>query len=266
MGQTTLVLRLAGPLQSWGVNSQFNRRDTGLTPSKSGVIGLLAASQGRPRDADISDLVGLRMGVRIDAPGSILRDYHTVSDYRGRPLLSAAVLGSGQQKSTTPAKYTHVTQRYYLQDAAFLAAVEGPTGLLEGLAAALRRPAFPLALGRRACVPAQPLIVTADGADLWPISVEEALERAEWQVSQYFRRRSQVGGGTMSTVRLATSIESSDADELGDLVTDVPMSFDPQGRGFITRRVRHGWVEVPTGFPETRTSVNSHDPFELLGW
>ena len=31
-----LALRLQGPLQSWGFDSQYNRRNTGLMPTKSG--------------------------------------------------------------------------------------------------------------------------------------------------------------------------------------------------------------------------------------
>ena len=87
--QAVLVLRLAGPLQSWGRHSTFHRHDTHSEPTKSGVIGLLAAAAGRPREADITDLCDLRLGVRADQPGSLLRDYHTVSDYRGRPLPTA---------------------------------------------------------------------------------------------------------------------------------------------------------------------------------
>jgi CRISPR system Cascade subunit CasD len=42
----TLALYLDGPLQSWGFESRFQRRGTGLFPTKSGVIGLLAAAMG----------------------------------------------------------------------------------------------------------------------------------------------------------------------------------------------------------------------------
>ena len=42
-----LVLRLAGPLQSWGSSSRFTRRSTEAFPTKSGIVGLLAAAQGR---------------------------------------------------------------------------------------------------------------------------------------------------------------------------------------------------------------------------
>ena len=138
------MLRLAGPLQSWGSQSQFNRRDTSGEPTKSGLLGLLAAAQGRRRQDPIEDLLTLRLGVRTDQAGSLLRDYHTVSDLRRRPLLSAQVNAKGMQKQTSPAKLTYVTERFYLQDAVFVAAVCGPAGLLETLAAAMRSPCFSL--------------------------------------------------------------------------------------------------------------------------
>ena len=73
---STLLLRLAGPMQSWGTQSRHSLRDTGQEPSKSGVIGLVAAALGRPRDRDISDLAGLRMGVRVDHEGRVSKDFH----------------------------------------------------------------------------------------------------------------------------------------------------------------------------------------------
>ena len=51
----TLLLRFIGPMQSWGTTSRFDQRDTGKEPSKSGVVGLLAAAMGRsqqPRGQD----------------------------------------------------------------------------------------------------------------------------------------------------------------------------------------------------------------------
>lgn len=85
--QAVLVLRLAAPLQSWGGPSRYNRRDTLPQPTKSGILGLFAAADGRSREASLSDLLGLRLGVRVDQPGTLLRDYHTVSDHRGLPCL-----------------------------------------------------------------------------------------------------------------------------------------------------------------------------------
>lgn len=259
----SLVLRLTAPLQSWGTSSQFNRRDTGAVPSKSGILGLLAAAQGRRRTDPIADLVALRLAVRIDEPGWLLRDYHTVSDYRGYPLLSAATLASGLQKLTSPSKSTHVTNRYYLQDALFVAVVNGERGVLEGLAHALQHPAFPLALGRRACPPAHPLILPVAGERVVDAGATELLAGIPWQVSEW-RRRSIPPARRRAMVRLDTI---ADTDGPGEIVTDVPLSFDPRARKFATRRVVRGSVEVPSGFSAAAISPTSpsHDPFALLG-
>ena len=69
-----LLLQLVGPMQSWGFASRFDNRDTGREPTKSGVIGILAAALGLPRTGDISSLAGLRMSVRIDSEGLVARD------------------------------------------------------------------------------------------------------------------------------------------------------------------------------------------------
>ena len=60
----TLMLALSGPMQSWGSESRFTRRATEQMPTKSGVIGMLAAAQGRRRSDPVEDLVGIRFGVR----------------------------------------------------------------------------------------------------------------------------------------------------------------------------------------------------------
>lgn len=74
---STLLLRLAGPLQSWGTDSKFEVRRTENEPSKSGVIGLVAAALGIRRNEEISELNSLRMGVRVDQEGKLMRDFHT---------------------------------------------------------------------------------------------------------------------------------------------------------------------------------------------
>lgn len=262
MERRCLVLRLAGPLQSWGGQTDFNRRETLAEPTRSGVIGLLAAAQGRRRGDPIEDLLDLRLGVRVDQPGSLLRDYHTVSDFRGVPLLSAQLSANGSQKRTQPAKHTAVTQRYYLQDAAFVAAVEGAEELLHGLAAAIRRPAFPLALGRRACVPTQPLLLTEEptGTELWSGSLDRVLERVPWQASEAVRQITQRRGQASTRTQLAMTVDDFQGQELR---TDVPTTFAPKERSYMTRRVRREWIEVDTGFAD---DSDRHDPFALLGW
>ena len=62
----TLLLRLAAPMHSWGNDSRCEVRRTGKEPTKSGVIGLLAAALGRNRADSLDDLCSLRFGVRVD--------------------------------------------------------------------------------------------------------------------------------------------------------------------------------------------------------
>jgi CRISPR system Cascade subunit CasD len=260
--QAVLVLRLAAPLQSWGERSRYNRRDTQPQPTKSGILGLLAAAEGRPREAALTDLLGLRLGVRIDQPGTLLRDYHTVSDHRGLPLPAAKVDAKGAQKKTGPAKYTGVTQRYYLQDAVFTVALRGPAPLLRDLEHALRHPVFPLSLGRRSCPPTGPVSLgLRTDADL-----TEVLTDVPWQASARHRDRFR---GTHVTV------EATVEDPAGELtVADVPDTYDLKtGTAFGQRTVRHVWIDLPTGRAAADQTDSScgrtdpgHDPFALLGW
>ena len=106
----TLLMRIAAPMQSWGTQSNFTVRDTGLEPSKSGIIGLICAALGRPRSANLADLSELKMGVRIDREGVIKRDFHIVQD---------VLLGKG--KGT---KDSIITNRYFLADAVFLVGLD----------------------------------------------------------------------------------------------------------------------------------------------
>ena len=146
---STLLLRLAAPLQSWGSDSKFERRTTGHEPTKSGVIGMLAAALGRRRDDPIDDLSMLKFGVRIDKPGKIIVDFHTAR------RLKKIVPGVSLHELYTPKNIdrTYVTRRYYLEDAEFLVGLEGDAEHLKILDAAVNAPFFPLFLGRRSCPP-----------------------------------------------------------------------------------------------------------------
>lgn len=141
----TLLLRLQGPMQSWGTTSRFDERDTQLEPSKSGVLGLICAALGRDRSELVDDLASLRMGVRVDREGVPMRDYQTatgVMNAEGKVKLDRTV----------------ISPRYYLSDAVFLVGLEGgDTALLERIQAALRAPVWPLALGRKSFVPSMPV-------------------------------------------------------------------------------------------------------------
>lgn len=262
-----LTLRLAAPLQSWGGEGRFNRRGTRPEPTKSGVTGLLAAAAGRAREQDITDLLALRLAVRVDQPGTLLRDYHTVSDYRDVSLPSTKVNAKGQQQPA--GKATHITERFYLQDAVFVAAVTGPSATIDILAHALESPAFPLALGRRSCPPSGRLVLGVHrGATL-----DDVLDTVPWQAAEHakLRRLRQLrrdGTAAGATVTLPITVEDPDG---ADQITDVPSSFSLRARVFTARCIRHGWANPPAQWPDTGAdgksspgSVTPHDPFVLL--
>ncbi len=144
---SVLLLRLSGPLQSWGVQSRFGQRDTALEPTKSGVAGLLCAALGRPRAGPLGDLAALRMGVRADQEGLLSLDFHT-----------AGIDGHLQNDGTVNVEDLVISKRYYLADARFLVGLEGADdALLARLHEALRDPVWSLYLGRKAFVPGEPV-------------------------------------------------------------------------------------------------------------
>jgi CRISPR system Cascade subunit CasD len=216
----TLLLRLAGPMQSWGVQSRFTVRDTGLEPSKSGVIGLLCAALGRKRIEPVADLAALRMGVRADQEGTVARDFHTAGK---EGILRAS--GRVERRALV------VSNRYYLTDARFLVGFEADDlPLLRGLHAALRDPHWPLYLGRKAFVPGEPVWL-ADG--LKPkTELESALRAYPWLGND--RRQWE----TLERVRVVW--EDPDGSEVRP---DQPLSFAE--RRFAPRRVSTGFTDRP---------------------
>lgn len=96
----TLLLRFAAPLQSWGIDSKFDTRKTGREPSKSGVVGLLAAALGYRRDeADkLNTLNALRFGVRTDREGKLLCDFQMVHGEKDYVALDIETTGLSVQE------------------------------------------------------------------------------------------------------------------------------------------------------------------------
>lgn len=155
-----LAIKLSGPFQSWGTSLKLRDHETDTMPSKSGVIGIVAAAFGRRRDADISDLRALRFGVRSDDPGSLLRDFQTSHIW--------SLDKDGKVYSKNADSYT--VNRFYLQDACFTVGLEGDREVLEKCAEALKHPIFPPYLGRRSCVPDPGLVI-----GIYDESLEEVL-------------------------------------------------------------------------------------------
>lgn len=225
----TLLLRLVGPMQSWGTTSRFDQRDTGKEPSKSGVIGIMAAAMGIDRDnwSDLEALTKLSMGVRHDRSGVPKRDYQTAGCARNDTIIKA---------DGTLSKDGVVSNRFYIADAAFLVAVEGNDRiLLEKICASLKNPVWPLSLGRKSYLPSEPIAFENGVQDA---SLKEVLARWPWIASA--RKWESL------PEMLLISFESTDGS--GVLKMDQPLSSFAE-RKFGARYVSSEWICFPKEVP-----------------
>lgn len=168
-------------------SSKFIVHSTEREPTKSGVIGMIAAALGIQRNDDPQKLVPLttlRFGVRADKEGVLLKDFHMVHGY----------------------KIADVTERYYLSDAVFLVALESDDkSLLESIASALQNPVYPLYLGRKSCPPTLPIVLGVKGEDILT-----ALKTEPYLYKNAHRK----------SVRISYEVTSG-----GAMVQDIPLSF-----------------------------------------
>lgn len=143
-----ILLQLEGALQSWGEHSRFDYRDSAALPTKSAIVGMIGCAMGLRRgDEDLERISqNIRLAVRCDRPGKMYIDYHTVT--AERKILNAA---------GNPRCDTIVTHRTYLQDAAFLVAVQTDPELAEKIVRAFQAPRWLIYLGRKCCIPSVPV-------------------------------------------------------------------------------------------------------------
>ena len=211
----TLLIRLSAPMQSWGTQSRFTVRDTGLEPSKSGVLGLLCAALGIDREDDdgLQPLTSLCMGIRADREGLLQVDYHTAKDVR---------MANGKTKDT------ELSNRYYLANAVFLVGLESDNlALLERVQAALYKPVWALFLGRKSFVPSEPIPLEAG------LRIGETLEQALQSFPCLCEPEKE---------KLRVVLE----DKNGSIVrTDQPLSFSRERRKFAPRRVSVTFYDAP---------------------
>ena len=241
---STLLLRLAAPMQSWGRASKFDRRLTEQEPTRSGVIGLIACAMGIQRESSLSLFNSLRFGVRIDQSGRLGVDYQIAQD-------------TTKKKNINP----WVTYRYYLLDAVFLAAIEGEREFLLSIQQALSHPAFPMFLGRRSCPPAGPLIL-----GIRDKGMEEALHTEPWQASDWYQNRMRKKQDTMQI----EIVRDADVEEPGYSVRDVPLSFSQRKREYGFRKVIRENIPLQDIWLDSKRIVGSekarteHNPMALL--
>lgn len=233
--RTYLAMMLDGPLQSWGFASRFERRTTGLHPTKSGVAGLICAAMGLAKGSAEEQDVLLKLAeskmTSITIPREMhsgggrlpilrLEDYHTVLDTRP---------ASGKLNENAV-----ITWREYLLDARFGVIVEAPRSVLEPVAAALADPVWGIWLGRKNCIPAEPV-----GRGLFDTEAEAQHEL--------------IGDTPIDAFTTVTDVK--DFAEGTDTPSDKPVSFgDGSSSGLDKRRFAVRRVAVNPGTPRRSES------------
>lgn len=174
MSDPYLLLWLEAPLQSWGHDSRFGRRDSLDFPTKSGVLGLLCCARGA--SGDERDWLAAWADLGMQVEGYVLQDRHGTALPRQPLLRDFHMVGSGYKRGALSSKdpdfdpweSLHIplsadkknqkvalTYRYYLQDMAYAVALQAPAALIDVAADALRSPVWDLYLGRKNCVPTE---------------------------------------------------------------------------------------------------------------
>lgn len=168
MSDPYLLMWLEAPLQSWGHDSKFGRRDSLDFPTKSGVLGLLccALGAGGKQTELLAYWADSDMQIQAYVPTDkhsnplprqpSLRDFHMVgSGYDDQDPWQNLLIPKTSEGKKPNGAGTKMTYRYYLQDMAFAVILQGPQEELERLEAALQNPVWDLYLGRKSCVPTE---------------------------------------------------------------------------------------------------------------
>lgn len=194
MSDPYLLLWLEAPLQSWGHDSKFGRRDSLDFPTKSGVLGLLCCALGAggkqtewlekwaDRDMQVQAFVLADRQGKLLPRQPLMRDFHMVgSGYDDKDPWQTLLIPKTSEGKKAVGGGTKMTYRYYLQDMAFSVVLQGPQVELIALEAALQNPVWDLYLGRKNCVPTE-FITQGVYAD-----TEQAMDKAA-QLAESKRR------------------------------------------------------------------------------
>jgi len=216
----TVFLRLSGPMQSWGTTSRLQLRRTDAYPSKSGVLGMILCAMGVAREdapKALGPLVDLQMGVRIDRPGMTDWDYHTA----GAGIGIRKAEGGIKLTASTKEPETLLSRRQYLFDASFLVALHGDPVTVAKVVDALSDPVWPIFLGRKCCIPSEP-VLSGNGEHE---SVRKALE------SVIFATDGREWEETVSLTAIIEHPPGSKSPANATLVYDVPRTLKNPSHG-----------------------------------
>lgn len=231
----TILLKLSGPLQSWGTNSHFETRHTDYYPSKSAIIGLVSASLGYKRyeDQKIQALNQLDFAVRIDQQGLLLQDFHIAEKLKNN--------------GTSDRRY--LTYRYYLEDAIFTVGLGSQDNqLINSIDRALKNPYYQPFMGRRSLpLPADFYLGISE------TNVIETLKELPWQARSWYKKK--------HTNKLTIYTDVITAECLPKhMRKDRVLSFSQKERKFGYRSESRMEIIVPND-----TSTTEHDVFGMLG-
>lgn len=248
----TILMKFSGPMQAWGTSSHFETRHTDDHPSKSGVIGLVAAALGwRRDDARIASLNAMTFAVRVDQPGTLLKDYQTAHKVSKKSNQSKLI---SQFYHGEINMFTYVTSRYYLEDAVFTVALGmADSHQAEILADALQAPYFQPYMGRRALpLPVDFFLGVKEGD---PLGV---LEQEPWHASRWYQRAQQKHAPLRQ--RLSIYIEGERPGGVTRYRRDHLLSLSHKGRRYTERLEGEKVIEV-----EIPNMNSEHDAFGALG-
>lgn len=205
-----LVLKISPPMQSWGIGDLYDsHRKTNRYPTKSGVVGMIAAALGWDRNHDLNDLNRLRMGVRIDSPGNLENDFQMIKkpgESNGKP-----------------------SNRWFLSDAVFIIALQGDDkSLLKTIQSALMDPVFNIFAGRKAF----PLNFDMVQGIHENTTVANVLESLDWMGR----------GGKPDKIEIIRDANDLDLDV--DVISDTPVNFELDHREWALRPVTHYWLDL----------------------
>lgn len=157
-----LILKLDGPMQAWGGHTYEDYRPSHLFPTRSGLLGLLAACLG----IDRQNKEGLR-SLAESVEFTVRADYGNASGECGRRQVKQAIkladfhtVLAARKVDGSANKNPIESRREYLFDASFTVAIGETAGAqvsLEKMADSIQRPVYTPSLGRRSCPIARPL-------------------------------------------------------------------------------------------------------------
>jgi CRISPR system Cascade subunit CasD len=235
MDKKYILLWIEAPLQSWGYDSKFGRRDTLPFPTKSGILGLVLCAMGAsgPQNALLATLSSGALQIisyvrsKIGKDGQtrekvsrepLLRDFHMVgSGYDDKDIWQKLLIPKTSEGKPAVGGGTKMTYRYYLQDARFAAVLEVPADMADTVGGTLQNPVYDLYFGRKNCVPAERIFQGSFN------SITEAWQKA---------------GLLAQDKELLEDFRVLDGEYEGDLMTlnDVPVQFGEIKR-YCDRRV-----------------------------